>query len=104
MSLYYLDRSLSGDVTIHKPSPLIDSVQQAIQVTCHHGDTQTIKPTKRDGRVVALITPLHNAGKGSADTPIGKNLKKHFIFKNSFREYGMHAAQRDSHQYKANIP
>ena len=51
--------------------PWIDSVPQAIQVACHHGDAQTNKPTKRDGRVVALITLLHNADENSADSPIG---------------------------------
>ena len=48
----------------------IESVPQAIQVACHHGDAQT-KPTKRDGGVVPLISPLHNADKASAGTLIG---------------------------------
>ena len=44
----------------------IDSVPQAAQVACHHGDAQTNKPTKRDERVGPLISPLHNADKASA--------------------------------------
>ena len=48
-------------------TPLSDSVPQAFQVACHHGDAQTNKPTKRDGRVDPLISPLHNADKASAD-------------------------------------
>ena len=43
----------------------IDSVPQAEQVACCHGDSQTNKPTKRDGRVVPLISTLHNADKAS---------------------------------------
>ena len=50
---------------------IIDSVPQAIQVAGHHGDTQTNKPTKRDGRVAPLISLLHNADKASADPPVG---------------------------------
>ena len=49
----------------------IDSVPQVVQVARHHGDAQTNKPTKRDGRVVPLISLLHNADKASADPPIG---------------------------------
>ena len=45
----------------------IDSVPQAGRVPCHHGDTQTNKPTKRD----PLIFPLHNADKAPAAPPIG---------------------------------
>ena len=37
----------------------IDSVPQAEQVGCYHGDTQTNKPAKRDGRVGPLISLLH---------------------------------------------
>ena len=49
----------------------IDCVPHALQVACHHGDPQTNKPTKRDGRVGPLISPLHNADKASAGHPIG---------------------------------
>ena len=42
-----------------------DSVPQAEQVTCHHGDAQTNKATKRDSRVGRLISQLHNADKAS---------------------------------------
>ena len=49
----------------------IDSVPQAGRVPCHHGDTQTNKPTKRDDRVDPLIFPLHNADKAPAAPPIG---------------------------------
>ena len=46
------------------PGPfVIDSVPQALQVACHHGDAQTNKPTKRDDRAYPLISPLHNADK-----------------------------------------
>ena len=41
----------------------IDSVPYAVKVAGHHGDAQTNKPTKRDGRVGPLISPLHNADK-----------------------------------------
>ena len=41
------------------------------EVTCHHGDAQTNKPTKRDGMVGPLISPLHNTDKASAGPPIG---------------------------------
>ena len=50
--------------------PAIESVPQAL-VACHHGDTQTNKPTKRDGRVGLLIISLHNADKASAGPAIG---------------------------------
>ena len=49
----------------------IDSVPQAVQAACHHGYTQTNKPTKRDDRVDPLISPLHNADKASAAPFIG---------------------------------
>ena len=49
----------------------IDSVPQALQVACHHGDAQTNKPTKRDDRAYPLISPLDNADKASAGHPIG---------------------------------
>ena len=49
----------------------IDSVPQVIESACHHSNTQTNKPTKRDGRVAPLIFLLHNADKASADPPIG---------------------------------
>ena len=32
---------------------------------------QTNQPAKRDGRVVAHITPLHNVDKDTAGAPIG---------------------------------
>ena len=51
----------------------IESVQQAVRVACHHGDTQTNKSTKYDSRVDThpLISPLWNADKGSVGPPIG---------------------------------
>ena len=49
----------------------IDFVPQALQVACHHGDAQTNKPTKYDGRVGPLISPLHNADKASGVPAIG---------------------------------
>ena len=49
----------------------IDSVPYAVKVAGHHGDAQTNKPTKRDGRVGPLISPLHSADKASAGPPIG---------------------------------
>ena len=49
----------------------VDSVPKATQVACHHGDAQPNKPTKCDGRVNPLISPLHNADKTSAGPPIG---------------------------------
>ena len=49
----------------------IYSVPQVVEAACHHSNAQTNKPTKRDGRVVPLIFPLHNADKASADPPIG---------------------------------
>ena len=52
-------------------STVIDSVPQVVQVACHHSNAQTNKPLNRDGRVVPLIFPLHNADKTSADPPIG---------------------------------
>ena len=58
----------------------IDSVPQAEQVACCHGDSQTNKPTKRDGRVVPLISTLHNADKASAGPPIGWNFMTSFYF------------------------
>ena len=66
-SLYpkYRDSSPAVDVTC------IDSVPYAVKVAGHHGDAQTNKPTKRDGRVGPLISPLHNADKASAGPPIG---------------------------------
>ena len=50
---------------------IIDCVPQALQVACHHGDAQTNKPTKRDGRVGPLISSLHNPDKASGVPPIG---------------------------------
>ena len=50
----------------------IDSVPQPVQVAYHHGDAQKNKPTKPDGRVEPLISPLHNADKASSGPP-----KKH---------------------------
>ena len=50
---------------------IIDSVPQVVEAACHHSNTQTNKPTKRDGRVAPLIFLLHNADKASADPPIG---------------------------------
>ena len=50
---------------------VIDSVPQVVEAACHHSNTQTNKPTKRDGRVAPLIFLLHNADKASADPPIG---------------------------------
>ena len=50
---------------------VIDSVPQVVRVGHHHGDAQTNKPTKRDGRNDPLITPLHNADKASVSNPIG---------------------------------
>ena len=41
----------------------IDSVPYTVKAAGHHGDAQTNKPTKRDGRVGPLIFPLHNADK-----------------------------------------
>ena len=58
----------------------IDSVPQAVQVAYHHGDAQTNKPTKRDGRMGPLISPLHNADKASVGPPIGQNLMTTFYF------------------------
>ena len=49
----------------------IDSVPQVVEAVCHHSNTQTNKPMKRDGRVAPLIFLLHNADKASADPPIG---------------------------------
>ena len=56
----------------------IDSVPQAVHGACYHGDAQTNKPTKRDGRVGPLICPLHNADKASAAPPIGWNFMTTF--------------------------
>ena len=50
---------------------LLESVPQVVEVVCHHSNAQTNKPTKRDGRVGPLISPLHNADKASAGPPIG---------------------------------
>ena len=50
---------------------LIDSVPQEGQVACHHGDAQTNKATKCDGRVGPLIFPLHNADKSWVGPPVG---------------------------------
>ena len=47
----------------------MDSVPQAVQVACHHGDAQTNQPTKLDGRVGPLISPIYNAD--SAGPAIG---------------------------------
>ena len=41
----------------------IDSVPQVVEAACHHSNTQTNKPTKRDGRAAPLIFLLHNADK-----------------------------------------
>ena len=49
---------------------LIDSVPKAVQVGRHHGDVQTNKPTKRDGRVAPLISTLHNADKAQQAIPL----------------------------------
>ena len=50
---------------------LLDCVPQPEQVACCYGDAHTNKPTKRDGRVVHLISTLHNADKASAGYAIG---------------------------------
>ena len=47
----------------HYASNRIDSVPYTVKAAGHHGDAQTNKPTKRDGRVGPLIFPLHNADK-----------------------------------------
>ena len=77
----------------------IDSVPQAIQVAYHHGDAQTNKPSKRDGRVVALITLYYKMLIRTQEAlPLARILIKLFIFKYSFKMYGINAALRDSHQ------
>ena len=43
-------------------------------VACHHGNAQTNKPTKCDGRIGPLISPLHNADKAPAGIAIDLNL------------------------------
>ena len=60
-----------GGADLLSNTPAIDSVPYAVKVAGHHGDAQTNKPTKRDGRVGPLISPLHNADKASAGHPIG---------------------------------
>ena len=64
---------------------LIDCVPQPVQVACHHGDTQTNKPTKRDGRVEPLISPLHTADKASAGPTIDSNILSTFYFQIYFK-------------------
>ena len=59
---------------------VIDSVPQAGRVPCHHGDTQTNKPTKCDDRVDPLIFPLHNADKAQVAPPIGQKFMTTFYF------------------------
>ena len=66
-SLHPQPRSFTNSRSV----PTIDSVPQVVEVACHHSNTQTNKPTKRDGRVGPLISPLHNADKASAGPPIG---------------------------------
>ena len=65
----YVKRSLIVEMTLWCCA--IDCVPQAEQVACHHGDAQTNKPTKRDGKVSPLIFPLHNTDKASAGPAIG---------------------------------
>ena len=62
--------------TLLEEQSLLDCVPQATQVVCHHGDAQTNKPTKRDGRADPLISPLHNADKACCQLFILK-----YIFK-----------------------
>ena len=58
----------------------IESVPQAEHASCHHGDALTNKPTKHDGRVGTLISPLHNADKVSAGHAIGWYLMRTLYF------------------------
>ena len=48
---------------------LVDQIE-AVQVACQDGDAQTNKPTKPDGRVSPLISPLHNFDEASAGSLI----------------------------------
>ena len=69
-----------AQVSGHPSRQGIDSVPQVVEVACHHSNTQTNKPTKRDGRVDPLIFLLHNADKASADPPIGQTFMTTFYF------------------------